>query len=45
MFRRKPKHPKEYGITNTMQPSDEDNEYLGNNDGMTDEDREYIRRD
>ncbi|MFD1165181.1 hypothetical protein ACFQ2C_06130 [Sphingobacterium daejeonense] len=45
LFRRKPKHPKEYGITNTMQPSDEDNEYLGNNDGMTDEDREYIRRD
>ena len=44
LFRRKNKHPKEYGISNTVTPS-EDDEFLGNDDNMTDEDREYIRRD
>ena len=45
VFRRKPKHPKEYAVTNSLSPEDDDQEYLGNNDGMSDEDREYIRRD
>ena len=45
LFRRKAKYPKEYSVTNTIQPSQNDSEYLENNDGMSDEDREYIRRD
>ncbi len=44
LFRRKNKHPKEYGITNTVNPT-EDQKYLSNDDEMTDDDREYIRRD
>lgn len=46
LFRRRRKHPKEYGVTNPNMPISEDDEYLGNNDeGLSDADREYIRRD
>ncbi|MVZ66082.1 hypothetical protein GQF61_09450 [Sphingobacterium sp. DK4209] len=45
LFRRKNKHPKEYGVTNTVAPQSEDDEFLDTDDGLTDEDREFIRRD
>ena len=45
LFRKKPKHPKEYGVTNNYPAIDEDAEFLRNEDDLTDEDREYIRRD
>lgn len=47
VFRRKNKHPKEYGVTNPNGPtlSDEDSEFIRQDNDLTDEDREYIRRD
>lgn len=47
MFRRKNKHPKEYGISNPNYPplNTEDQEFLRQDTDLTDEDREYIRRD
>ncbi len=45
LFRKKNKHPKEYGVTNPYSPTQSDPEFLGNDDGLSDEDREYIRRD
>ena len=53
VFRRKNKHPKEYGITNPNYqtpnhlPQEDETEQLQNNydDGLTDEDREFLRRD
>ena len=30
LFRRKPKHPKEYGVSNSYQTTDEDAEFLKN---------------
>lgn len=45
LFRRKAKHPKEYGVTNNYQPSAEDTDFLKEDDDLSDEDREYIRRD
>jgi len=45
IFRRKPKHPKEYAASNSLTPTQEDKDYLSNDDNMSDEDREYIRRD
>ncbi|MCA5006397.1 LPXTG cell wall anchor domain-containing protein [Sphingobacterium bovistauri] len=54
LFRRKNKHPKEYGISNnsTHQPpiaTTEQSEYIESpykpNDGLSDEDREFLRRD
>ena len=45
-FRRKNKHPKEYGVTNPNIPSLQDNSNDPNqNSNLSDEDREYIRRD
>lgn len=48
LFRRKAKHPKEYGVSNPnvgyLAPEDE--EFLKDErDGLSDDDREYIRRD
>ncbi|MGJ1204444.1 hypothetical protein [Sphingobacterium lactis] len=47
LFRRKAKHPKEYGVTNPNLPErTADSEYLGQHDNdLSDDDREYIRRD
>ncbi len=45
LFRRKPKHPKEYTVSNP-QVSIPDDTYLNPNDkNLSDDDREYIRRD
>lgn len=52
LFRRKNKHPKEYGVSNPNYTNDQnsietsdnsDNSYSSNN--LSDEDREFIRRD
>ena len=45
LFRRKNKHPKEYGVSNTIARQSEDVDFLDHGDGLTDEDREFIRRD
>ncbi len=45
LFRKKNKHPKEYGVTNPYSPTQSDAEFLAHDDGLSDEDREYIRRD
>ncbi|WP_159636443.1 LPXTG cell wall anchor domain-containing protein [Sphingobacterium composti Ten et al. 2007 non Yoo et al. 2007] len=53
LFRRKKKHPTEYGINNPVyQPptaEQEEDNYIDSpykpNDGLSDEDREFLRRD
>ncbi|MBD1430231.1 MULTISPECIES: LPXTG cell wall anchor domain-containing protein [Sphingobacterium] len=54
LFRRRKKHPSEYGINNPVfeprvEPTTADDNYIDSpykpNDGLSDEDREFLRRD
>ena len=57
LFRRRKKHPKEYGISNpnyqplqnSIETSENEDNYIDSpykpNDGLSDEDREFLRRD
>ncbi len=45
VFRRKSKHPKEYNVSNPNPIQTEDQAFLDQGNHLSDEDKEYIRRD